>query len=179
MLAISLPQLCWGRWREAPDGVWPAASTQVGLHDHRCERASIQTCFPHRIRPFGPPSPLRGEGGRLPRSATPRHGLLGGDSHAKGMRTQGDPSAAKARRETGVFRRPMREKSLPPGNRPGGGPKGRMRAPRRATGASLTSNSFRAPLGQANNDPIRAPRSSSPLWLTIPPTRRSCIHELC
>jgi hypothetical protein len=62
MLAISLPQLCWGRWREAPDGVWPAASTQVGLHDHRCERASIQTCFPHPIRPFGPPSPLRGEG---------------------------------------------------------------------------------------------------------------------
>jgi hypothetical protein len=63
MLAISLPQLCWGRWREAPDGVWPAASTQVGLHDHRCERASIQTCFPHPIRPFGPPSPLRGERG--------------------------------------------------------------------------------------------------------------------
>ncbi len=62
----SLPQLCWGRWREAPDGVWRAASTQVGLHDRHCEPTSIQTCFPHPIRPFGPPSPLRGEGGDSP-----------------------------------------------------------------------------------------------------------------
>jgi hypothetical protein len=28
---------CWGRWREAPDGVWPAASGQVGLHDRHRE----------------------------------------------------------------------------------------------------------------------------------------------
>jgi hypothetical protein len=57
-----LPQHCWGRWREAPGGVWPTASTQVRLHDRHREPASIQTCFPHPIRPFGPPSPLRGEG---------------------------------------------------------------------------------------------------------------------
>ena len=43
-------------------GCGPLASTQVGLHDRHREAASIQTCFPHPFRPFGPPSPLRGEG---------------------------------------------------------------------------------------------------------------------
>jgi phage terminase large subunit-like protein len=57
-----LPQLCWGRWREAPDGVWPAASTQVALHDRHREPVSIRTCFPNPIRRSAPPSPLRGEG---------------------------------------------------------------------------------------------------------------------
>ena len=42
----------WTRgWRGAPDGVWPAASTQVGLHEHHRELTSEQTCFPHPIRP--------------------------------------------------------------------------------------------------------------------------------
>ena len=54
---------CWGRWPEGPDGVWPAASNRVGLHDRQREPTSERTCFPHPIRPFGAPSPLRGEGG--------------------------------------------------------------------------------------------------------------------
>ena len=29
--ARTLPRLCWGWWREAPDGVWAAASAQVGF----------------------------------------------------------------------------------------------------------------------------------------------------
>ena len=60
----SLPQLCWGRWREAPDGVWPAAPTQVGLHERRREPVSSHSCFPHPISPFGPPSPAWGRKGR-------------------------------------------------------------------------------------------------------------------
>jgi hypothetical protein len=68
----SLPQLCWGRWREAPDGVRPAASMEVGLHDRHGEPASIETCFPHPIRPFRPPSPLRGEGGDSPAAPASR-----------------------------------------------------------------------------------------------------------
>ena len=56
---------CWGRWRAAPDGVWSAASTEVGLHDrHREFPATIHTCFLHPIRRRAAPSPLRGEGRR-------------------------------------------------------------------------------------------------------------------
>ncbi len=36
------------------------------MHEQQPEPRSIQTCFPHPIRPFGPPSPLRGEGGNAP-----------------------------------------------------------------------------------------------------------------
>ena len=46
------------------DGVWPAASTGVGLHERPREPTPEHTCFPHPIRPFGPPSPATGEGGR-------------------------------------------------------------------------------------------------------------------
>src|SRR5208282_2026446 len=53
---------CWGRWPEGPDGVWPASSNRVGLHDRQREPTSERTWFPHPIRPFGAPSPLRGEG---------------------------------------------------------------------------------------------------------------------
>ena len=57
------PQLAGEGGAGASDGVWPAASTQVGLHNRHCEPTSSHTCFPHPIRPSGPPSPLRGEGG--------------------------------------------------------------------------------------------------------------------
>ena len=59
----------------APDGVWPAAAT-LGRIARPSPRAFNETsCFPHPIRPFGPPpglrpgagsSPLRGEGGARP-----------------------------------------------------------------------------------------------------------------
>ncbi len=49
--ARSLPQLRWGRWRGAPDGVRPAAATQVGLQNRQCELASSRPCPPHPIRP--------------------------------------------------------------------------------------------------------------------------------
>ena len=65
---------CWGRWREAPDGVWSAASAQVGLHDRHRKPASIHPCFPHPIRRYAAPSPLRGEGGT--RRPPPRRRLL-------------------------------------------------------------------------------------------------------
>ena len=55
--ADPLLQLCWGRWREAPDGVRPTASNQVGLRGCRREPSPDHTCFPHPIRPSGPPSP--------------------------------------------------------------------------------------------------------------------------
>src|SRR5271166_6095270 len=38
----------------APDGVWPAASGQVGLHDRHRKPASIHSCFPHPIRRHSP-----------------------------------------------------------------------------------------------------------------------------
>jgi len=47
----------------APDGVWPVASGQVGLRDRHRKPASIHSCFPHPIRRYAAPSPLRGEGG--------------------------------------------------------------------------------------------------------------------
>ena len=52
-----LLQLCWGRWPEGPDGVRPTAAAPVGLRDRHCGLASSHPCFPHPIRPFGPPSP--------------------------------------------------------------------------------------------------------------------------
>ena len=36
---------------------------KVGLHDRHRKPASIHTCFPHPIRRYAAPSPLRGEGG--------------------------------------------------------------------------------------------------------------------
>ncbi len=56
----------------APDGAWPAAVTLVGLHDRRTEPSSSHPCFPHPIRPSGPPSALREEGG-APRRGGPSH----------------------------------------------------------------------------------------------------------
>ncbi len=50
-----------GEGGRRPDGVWPAASTQVGLHDRRGELASSHPGFPHPIRRYAPLSPLRGE----------------------------------------------------------------------------------------------------------------------
>src|SRR5271166_2413254 len=41
---------CWGRWREAPDGVWPAATTPDGLHERFRELAAQAPCLPHPIR---------------------------------------------------------------------------------------------------------------------------------
>ncbi len=32
------------------------------MHDRRRQLVALEPCFPHPIRPFGPPSPLRGEG---------------------------------------------------------------------------------------------------------------------
>ncbi len=52
--ARSLPQLRWGRWRGAPDGVRPAAATQVGLQNRQCELASSRPCSPHPIRRHSP-----------------------------------------------------------------------------------------------------------------------------
>ena len=49
----ALPQLRWGRWRVAPDGVWPTAATRVGWRQRHQELASIRPCSPH---------PVRGEG---------------------------------------------------------------------------------------------------------------------
>ena len=59
----------------APDGVWSAASGQVGLHDRHRKPASIHTCFPHPIRRYAAPSPLRGEEGT--RRPALRRRLLG------------------------------------------------------------------------------------------------------
>ena len=55
-----------GRWPVGPDGVSPTAATQVWLQKRQRERAPVQTCFPHPIRPYGPPSPAKlgkGSGG--------------------------------------------------------------------------------------------------------------------
>ena len=52
---------CGGRWREAPDGVWPAASGQVALHDRHREPFINGSRSPHPIRRYAAPSPLRGE----------------------------------------------------------------------------------------------------------------------
>ena len=61
---LSLLQLCWGRWREAPDGVRPAAATLDRIaRPSGPDLQSNYPCFPHPIRPSGPTSPLRGEGG--------------------------------------------------------------------------------------------------------------------
>ena len=57
----------WGRWREAPDGVWPAASMQVGTHDRCCGSASVQTRFPHPVRRASPAAfPASRGRGKLP-----------------------------------------------------------------------------------------------------------------
>ena len=63
--AVSLPQLGWGRWRGAPDGVWPAAATQAGS---QTDSANLHRAIPAFHTPSGlrPPSPLRGEGVRDP-----------------------------------------------------------------------------------------------------------------
>jgi len=38
----------------APDGVWPAAATQVGLQQRQRKPAKRRPCFPHPIPPHGP-----------------------------------------------------------------------------------------------------------------------------
>ena len=53
--ADPLLQLCWGRWREAPDGVRATASNQVGSRDCHREPSPDHTCF---RTPSGPPSRL-------------------------------------------------------------------------------------------------------------------------
>ena len=84
--ALSLPQLCWGRWRHraskdarlstgyGPDGVWAAASTSAGLHCRHREpsRSAPLLSTPHpagfaghpRVFARGRLFPLRGEGAR-------------------------------------------------------------------------------------------------------------------
>ncbi len=47
-------------------GCGPLPQLWVGLHERHPEPSSSHPCFPHPIRPFGPPSPLRGEGGARP-----------------------------------------------------------------------------------------------------------------
>jgi hypothetical protein len=56
--------------------VWPAAAMQVGLQRRRRRLASIRPCFPHPIRPFGPPSPLRGNADPCSTPKRQRNSLL-------------------------------------------------------------------------------------------------------
>ena len=68
VLAVARPPFSAqrGRWPVGPDGVSPTAATQVWLQKRQRERAPVQTCFPHPIRPHGPPSPAKlgkGSGG--------------------------------------------------------------------------------------------------------------------
>ena len=41
-----------------------ATSAAVPLHDRHCQVSSTDSCSPHPIRRYAPPSPLRGEGAR-------------------------------------------------------------------------------------------------------------------
>ena len=75
---------CWGRGREAPDGVWPAASGQVGLHYRHREPFidGFLLSTPHPpLRGTFPASRRRGITGpqpppaRAPISAAPRRQL--------------------------------------------------------------------------------------------------------
>jgi hypothetical protein len=102
---------CWGRWREAPDGVWHAASPQVGLHERRREPSSDHTGFPHPIRPSATfPAPRRrGPTPALARSSRPGRG--GGRPETarapRGCRRAGGPppaggQSALVRRRLGV-----------------------------------------------------------------------------
>src|SRR5271166_1096265 len=57
---VLLPQLCWGRWREAPDGVWPAAGTSVRLHERHREPFIDASLF--SAPQSAPPAALRRKG---------------------------------------------------------------------------------------------------------------------
>src|SRR5271166_4573061 len=57
---VLLPQLCWGRWREAPDGVWPAAGTSVRLHERHREPFIDASLF--SAPQSAPPAALRRRG---------------------------------------------------------------------------------------------------------------------
>ena len=58
-----LPQLAGEGGAKRRMGCGPQASAQVGLHNRHPKPASIHTCFPHPIRRYAAPSPLRGKGG--------------------------------------------------------------------------------------------------------------------
>ena len=60
---LSFPSSAGEGGAERRMGYGPLPQARVGLHEGQPESASSQTCSPHPIRPFGPPSPLRGEGG--------------------------------------------------------------------------------------------------------------------
>ena len=48
-----------GRWRVAPDGVWAEALTLKDCTAVAAFLSRATPCFPHPIRPFGPPSPAK------------------------------------------------------------------------------------------------------------------------
>ena len=79
---------CWGRGRAAPDGVWPAASTQVALRERHREPPPKQTRLPHPkgLRP--PP----GQAGRRLFHASRRRGR---PAAAPGLDTCVHAAAAK------------------------------------------------------------------------------------
>ena len=59
---VSPSPACWGRWRKAPDGVWPTASAQAGLHDrHPSLRPTNLLSPPHPA--FAPLPRFAGKGG--------------------------------------------------------------------------------------------------------------------
>ena len=108
----------------APDGVRPTASAQVGLRDCQREPSSDQPCFPHPIRPSGPPSPLCGEGGAR------RDRLVAGADRAASGRVPSPRKAGRRGREAPDegLRRPFRKSPRRPSPRPSpriGRPQGR------------------------------------------------------
>ncbi|MBV9288182.1 MAG: AAA family ATPase, partial [Hyphomicrobiales bacterium] len=60
---LSFPSSAGEGGAERRMGYGPLPRAPVGLHERQPETASSETRSPHPIRPFGPPSPLRGEGG--------------------------------------------------------------------------------------------------------------------
>ncbi|MBV9288450.1 MAG: hypothetical protein JO288_11630, partial [Hyphomicrobiales bacterium] len=60
---LSFPSSAGEGGAERRMGYGPLPRAPVGLHERKPETTSSETRSPHPIRPFGPPSPLRGEGG--------------------------------------------------------------------------------------------------------------------